>query len=258
MTGLTPSAGLLYAIALSPVVMRKSSLVVVNGSTLEVLAATELETVIDAHALAVSEDGAVYVASTGTDEIVRLDLDDLRVVSETVVWRPPTAGPREDLHHVNSIVEVDGMLVAAGFGPKDGDLWTTARNGFIWNITREEPITEGIYHPHSVTAIGGTLAWCASATRTVEFLDGRRSESLDGYVRGLCSSDSAVFVGTSKGRLISRSEGTFTALGQTGAEAGSCQVVRLDAETLDVTGTAEVGGGFSEVFDVVAFDRERV
>jgi hypothetical protein len=254
-TGMAVADDFLFLAVQDPSRMARSSLVALERATLEVAAVTHLASALDVHSIRATTE-AVYVVSTGTDELLALELNGPEVVRETVAWRPKTAGPREDKHHLNGITEFDGRLVVSGFGRKEGELWTSAHKGFIWDVTNDVAAAEPIYHPHSLATVDGTLAWCASAERRVELLDGRRSKPLDGYVRGLCESEGFLFVATSKGRQVSKSTGAFTALGRPGADLGTCHVTALDLKRLRERATVDIGDEFSEIYDLLPIELE--
>src|SRR5262245_45795340 len=69
----------------------------------------------DVHSL-LAREGRLYAVSTGTDEVLELRLRDADVASETRFWRPDLDGPREDLHHLNSIAARGDTLLVAAFG----------------------------------------------------------------------------------------------------------------------------------------------
>ena len=138
----------------------------------------------DVHSLWVG-DGVLYAVSTGTDEVLELRLRGTDVVSEVSFWRPEPQGPREDVHHLNAIVGWRGSLVVSGFGKKAGGLWNSARNGFITDIVRGQPLAEGIDQPHSLADLDGALVYCESRKLAVRVVGDQRTQQLPGYTRGL-------------------------------------------------------------------------
>src|SRR5262249_16223223 len=133
------------------------------------------------------QDGTLYVASTGTDEVLGLRVEGGRVLSEEVVWRPPEATDRVDRHHVNSVAIHDGRLHAAGYWLKAGSFWRDALDGRVIDTSSGRELIDGLHHPHSLTAIGAELYLCESASRVMRSLDDARRVELSGYARGLCT-----------------------------------------------------------------------
>jgi hypothetical protein len=128
----------------------------------------------DVHSIMV-EEGTMYAASTGTDELLRLGLDaDNCVTSEEIVWRADS-GKRTDRHHVNDVAVVGGRLLVSGFGPRPGPTaWEHAREGFVRSITDGSMVLGSLYHPHSICDLGsGEFAVCESPLRRIVTSAGR-------------------------------------------------------------------------------------
>jgi hypothetical protein len=235
-----------------------SGLYTLQRDTLAPVAHYEFETGRDVHSL-YPLAGALYAVSTGTDELLRLELDDGEVVAESVYWRPASAGPRRDEHHLNAVYFWDGALVVSGFGrrPPEAD-WKDARDGFLWHLGRDERFGPALYQPHSFAALPDEdLVVCESPARIVRSLSGKVSPPLEAYVRGLCVEDGDVWAGLSLGRRQSKSAGTINNLAAPGAVvAGSCGLVRLDGQTFavkdEVINLARYG---REVYDLLALPR---
>jgi len=152
-------------------------------------------------------ENAILVASTGTDEIIRLELDGFNILSEHVIYQAGN-GVREDHHHLNSLVKWQDDVYVSGFGTKEeGGDWSTARNGFILNLKNKEKIVEGLEHPHSLTVINGRLAFCESRKKTLRFVGDPTTVNLSGYTRGLCVIGEDIFIATSTQRKKSKSTG---------------------------------------------------
>jgi len=199
-------------------------------------------------------DGSLYVVSTGTDEVVALGLKGGSVLSESVFWRPASGGPREDLSHLNAIINREGNLLVSGFGPKAGPLWSSANQGFIFNITQQEKIADGLDQPHSLAWLDGTLAYCESRKKAVRALDGSRIQYLPGYTRGLCKVGRNLFVGTSIGRQVSKSTGLINNPVDPGAYAGECGVFQLSADKFAIEKIFKLGEGAQEIYDLLPIE----
>ncbi|MEP6977190.1 MAG: DUF4915 domain-containing protein [Thermoleophilia bacterium] len=254
-TGLTANDRYVFAVVHNTSELRRSALLALERHSFAVAASTELSIPRDAHSIQ-AVDEVVYVVSTGTDEVVALRLDGPTVAAEEVVWRPPAARERVDTHHLNAISTFGSRLVVSGFGPKEGEAWTSARSGFVWDIEADQAITAPIYHPHSVTEVSESLlGWCASGPRRVELLDGHSSRRLPGYTRGLCISQGRLFAATSRGRSTPRLQRAFSGLGQSGG--GSCAIVRVDPAGLKVEASLELSGGVREIYDLLPVELAR-
>jgi Domain of unknown function (DUF4915) len=196
----------------------------------------------DVHSIAVT-DGYLYAVSTGTDSLIRYRLD--RGVSDPeIVWSP--TGAVEDTHHLNGIALWSGSIIVSAFGPRLGDRWASARDGYLYDVSRGAPIHKGIYHPHSVLPWRDDLWWCESATGTVHSLSGRRCV-VDGYARGLAQlSNRLLAIGTSVGRHTG--DGSITNPLDPGVPAGRCGVTVFDARTDTIRGFLDTGGIGPEIY----------
>jgi uncharacterized protein DUF4915 len=225
-----------------------SSLLVFDRSDLSLLSDYVFSSVFDAHSVQAS-DTEVLVVSTGTDEIIRVQLDGPRVVSEDVIWRMDVGGPRSDVHHLNAICSRGGEVLVSGFGRKTSHTWSTATEGFILSVTTGERLATGIGHPHSLIDVDGTLAYCESSTETVRLLGEDRSRRVPGYARGLCRVGDRLLVGTSKGRQTSKSTG-LTNRADPGIPAGCCAVVTITLPSLDIERVLHLDDLAFEIYDL--------
>jgi hypothetical protein len=215
---------------------RRSALMVLDRASLRMLSQSRIRLGLDVHSIAVL-DGTVYAVSTGTDEVLELRLTSDRVISERVYWRPDDSLGRGDHHHLNSIIARDGELIVSGFGRRsDVERWSSARDGFIHNVTRDRNLVRGIYQPHSVHAFPDGLGYCESPLRAARLPAGRSCEQLPGYSRGMCAVGSKLLVGTSRGRADAQ---------------GKSNVVRLDAASLRVEAQVDLGHPTAEIYDLL-------
>lgn len=207
----------------------------------------------DVHSLGLG-DGVLYAVSTGTDEILELRLRGDRVVSETVFWRPEPDGPRTDVHHVNAIRRWHGDWIVAGFGKKSAQPWSSARDGFVINLSRGDEIARGIDQPHSLAEVSGQLACCESRKLAIRLLGDSRVQHLPGYTRGLAVVEDSLFVATSVGRQFSRSTGRINNPAAEGVLGGQCSISRLSASTLDIEQTMDLGTYAREIYDLLPIE----
>src|SRR4029077_14984154 len=142
------------------------------------------QTAADVHSLCLSR-GDVYAVSTGTDEVIRLRLRGVDVIDEVGFWQPEKNEPRQDVHHLNSLIEYDGELLVSGFGKKEGDRWSSARSGFVLNLTRHPALASGIQQPHALLEARGRIFFCESKKMAVRILGSHFQQPLSGYTRGL-------------------------------------------------------------------------
>jgi hypothetical protein len=226
-----------------------TTLTVLNRASLEVVYVQDLAEVSDGHSVVRYGNGLV-IASTGSDELVGYRLDGCHPVDAHVVWSPTHSGT--DLHHLNSLAAIDGDLMCSAFGARSGDSWVTARDGYVFNVSRQTTVTNGLDQPHSVTWAAGELCVCNSALGTVQST-GRVIARLAGYSRGLAFTADAMYVATSLGRTPGIDAGAgrrFMNPSADGTLIGRCAVVRVP---LDGGARLEIGLGFAgaEIYDLL-------
>lgn len=202
-------------------------LTILDRDTLEVLRVCPLPEVTDAHSL--QHDGAeLFVASTGTDEVVAYRLDGCHLGDARVVWTPTGSG--EDTHHINSLVLADGELLCSAFGARVGESWTQARDGYLFNVMKGTRVLGGLRQPHSATWHDGELYFCNSQEGTVNTTEAVVTQ-LAGYTRGLAfDSEGTMFAGTSLARRPSQpvdDTAVFLNPNDQGALHGQCAIVRM-------------------------------
>jgi len=204
----------------------------------------------DIHSI-VAKDGRLYAVSTGTDEIIELRLRDTDVVSETCFWRPDRDGPREDLHHLNSIGWQGDSLLVAAFGPRISNRWNSARDGFITNVSTGETLAQGLDQPHSLLALGPAIVCCESRKRAVRVIGDERVQHLPGYSRGICRANEHLFAATSIGRQRSRSLGVINNPAVDGLPGGQCTINRLSMTTFEIDRTLDLGTHAQEIYELL-------
>lgn len=206
------------------------SLLIFDRKSFRLLNQYMFQLVKDVHSFLLNKDESkLYVVSTGTDEIIEIELVSGKVVSEKVIWRPEPGGERADLHHLNSICEWNGDMIVSGFGKKEiPDDWNSAKNGFIYNISKSTFLIRGIQQPHSLAVIEDKLAYCESKEKRVRFLGNNDTIEVGGYSRGLCYLENKLFIGTSARRQKSKSTGKVNKISEDEAVGCAITVVSLD------------------------------
>jgi len=185
----------------------------------------------------------LVVSVTRQDRIVRLD----GAFKQHEVW---STGSMHDTIHLNSLCVHQNRLYATAFGQKKDQLWSSADQGYVFDVATSEPMIKPIWHPHSLVSYDGQLCCCHSTFQQVISAQGVVADQLPGYTRGLYLDDELLICGLSIGRLVSHSTGIKIS-NQTGVgkRAGSCGVyVRFADQTEALIDLSHLG---SEVFEVM-------
>lgn len=206
----------------------------------------ELPGVRDVHSIAV-DGSALIVVSTGTDSVLRIDMETLRYES---VWRAGAAD--NDTHHLNAVAWLGGHLLCSGFGPKRADRWSSATDGYIYDITAGSYVATGLYHPHSLASFGETLYVCESSHSRVRTIEAPVA-AVPGYVRGLAfAQNGACAIGSSVGRHDASLEHVVLNPADSGEPIGRCAIHMSEsiaacerAQTFDLSGYA------NEIYDIL-------
>ncbi|HET9908418.1 MAG TPA: DUF707 domain-containing protein [Anaerolineales bacterium] len=210
----------------------------------------ELPEIKDGHSILALRD-CLYVVSTGTDEIICYDIKDSRVENPRVVWH--ASNTKQDTHHVNSIIEYNGDVLISAFGRKKGELWTTASNGYIFNITSNSLITDGIHHPHSLS-IKNDKIYYSDSNRNAFCMVGDPEPifDLNGYARGITwLSDDIVCLAISIGRKVSKSTGRIANPADPGEPAGECGLVIGKVSNKEVLEKIDLSWFGPEIYDTL-------
>lgn len=246
--GLQHSTGGIHA-ALSP-----PGLLIFSKENFSLLTWYPMQLVSDIHSMILHDhETTLLIASTGTDEIIEVKLDDDKVISEKVYMHLGT-GTRMDNRHVNSICEWHNEIYVSAFGEKEeGGDWSTARNGYLMNLTKGIKIIEGLEHPHSLTVINNRLAYCESRKKAFRFVDGDQVDSLPGYTRGLCAAGDKIYVGTSKHRKKSKSTGKKVS--STDQQSLGCTLSIISSPDLHVEKIIDLNNYAFEIYDLLPLHR---
>ncbi len=222
---------------------------VLDARTLQVRGESVLPGALDVHSIAAWGDG-IAVASSGTDEVLGYRYRDGRFSDRTVLWAATGAG--KDTVHVNGLTARGDRLVCCAFGPRrsESDLWSEAERGCVYDVAGGRVLLEGLGHPHSVTFFGDELLLCESSCRSFRSSE-RAIATLDGYTRGVARlGEASAVVGTSRGRVRSRSTARLLNPADDGIDSGECALHVVDhGGTVHRTVSLEAYG--REVYDVL-------
>ena len=247
-TGLTFADGKIFVLFTSRA--NKTYVAALNENDLGPLFYYELPEVKDGHSI-LAIDNCLYVVSTGTDEIVCYDIKEKSLENPQIIWR--ASDTKQDTHHINSIVEYDGDILLSGFGTKTGQLWSTATNGYIFNITSNSFLAERIHHPHSLSIRNGEIYYSDSHRNT--FCKVGQSETifdLQGYTRGISwLSDDLVCLATSMGRRVSKSTGLIGNAADPGELVGECGLLLGNIFKKKIVGKIDLSWFGPEIYDIV-------
>lgn len=153
-------------------------------------------------------DGDLYVVLTRKDGVARVSADpSTGDFHHATYWTFPGSSGESDENHLNAIDLIDGELHVSGFGEKKFDQWTSATDGFVYNIDQGEYVLRGLHHPHSLLEDSGVAWTTESAESRVVSHSGDNFVFPAGYIRGLAIGDDRFYVGSSKRRVFSESTG---------------------------------------------------
>jgi hypothetical protein len=254
-TGVAERDGYLYAVGQfrpregEPATSR-TALLVFNRDALDLLTIYEFRGASDGHSIAFS-GGKLYLASSGTDQIVELEVKGAEVVAERP-YLQAAQGHLADMNHLNGLCDSPDGLILSAFGLRTDQSWASATNGFILNVKRRERIRTGLQHPHSPFVLGQSIVFCQSRTTSVETVSCDRRQELPGYTRGICKCGEDFFVATSVGRKTSRSTGqVIENPGVAGVVAGGCTINRLKTGDFGLVSTYQAPLAIGEIYDLM-------
>ncbi len=207
-TGLCACTSGFYVLLQSKRPMGRDSALGLLGSDLQIHRTVPLDSVRDAHSL-IQHEGALLVASTGTNQIIRVCWDGQGLPKEEVFWSA-VERTSEDNVHVNSILEYRGDVLVSLFGAKIDGAWDSSNRGEVRNLTTGQVLCDSLRHPHSLFSLEGGVCCLSSLDgRVVQANDsaGQTLWNLPGYVRGVVRDGRFLFVATSRFRQRSRKTG---------------------------------------------------
>lgn len=223
MTGLAQNESYIFTLYHA----KKFGILVFDKKSFELIHQTELAEILDPHSLYIHKN-MLYIVSSGNDQVFSYQLiDGYRVdaSSAKIVWKPKASAGVTDSHHLNAITGKSNNIYISGFGPKKGELHSSASNGYIHNIMTNKPMLTRIFHPHSLSLTGDTFLYCESATGSVFKNKQKLIRIKQGYIRGLYQKNGFLVVATSSARQKSKSTGIVTHRFDEGLLQRSCRVL---------------------------------
>jgi uncharacterized protein DUF4915 len=199
---------------------------------------------------------AVYVTSAHNDTLFRYGLDETgtRVLDTKEVYCADPRRRGDDLYHLNSVAEWDGDLYVTMFGTKDGATNRDRRNGCVVRVADGEVVAAGLYHPHSLYALGDSLLVVESQARAVRRVAGGPSAAwtIDGgYPRGIVATGpQTIWVGVSSLRRESSSLGTQNVINSSSPLDFRTRLVEIDLASGELGRTVDLTDLGAEIFEV--------
>lgn len=195
----------------------------------------------------------LYIASSGRDSVYRAIFDDrLREWDVSLYWTRSGSSGLSDESHVNGIECIGGDLHVSGLGSKESDSWKATKQGFVYNVARDEYMMTDLRHPHSLFAeLNGkspqTFWTCESARRSIRSSSGAEHNFAApvGYTRGLVMNEETVYVGLSKIRKGSKSSGTLDTY------EGECRIYKLPRDFEDEQELVNFSGMRNEIYELL-------
>jgi len=256
-TGITQNDKYIFALYQNQV----NGIIIFDKKTLTAINEQELPDVKDPHSIVINAKNEVSLVSTGTDSVISYTFDSKKktLSDQKVIWKPEGTKGDADTHHLNSLYQQGGKLFVSGFGLKSGDLWRTAGNGYIHNITDDTREIDPIYHPHSAIYREG-IYYIESSTRKVKKGDKDIYTIKEGYTRGLFVSEDEkiIVVGSSSGRKRSKSTKLVNNFADPGLIEPACNVIILKKMSLlpmyKKTETINFYPKKNEIYDIISLD----
>ncbi|MEL6150407.1 MAG: DUF4915 domain-containing protein [Chloroflexota bacterium] len=230
--GLTRNATYIFNAYSDPATHGQTYVATLDAHTLELLHVTRTPPVQAVHSL-VATDTDLYIVSTWTDTIAHYRINaDGSLEHVGLFWQASDTG--KDTHHVNAIaIDPHGDVLCSAFGPKVEDQWTTARTGYVYNISQQRKVsTMDLKHPHSLVFHNGDTYLCESGTSTL-IRNYERFWQIEGFIRGLCfPRRNLAIIGTNKLRARSKSTGKPNELPKEERPMNSCGLIYLNMDSM--------------------------
>jgi hypothetical protein len=203
-----------------------------------------------------SGEHAVYVTSAHNDTLFRYELDasGTRAVASDEIYCADPRRRGEDRYHLNSITEWNGDLYVTMFGTKEGATNRDRRNGCVVRVPDGDVVADGLYHPHSLFALGESLLVVESQARAVRRIAGGATAAwtiAGGYSRGIVATGpQTIWVGVSSLRRESSSLGTVNVIDSSSPLDFRTRLVEIDLTSGDLGRTIDLTDLGAEIFEV--------
>jgi hypothetical protein len=225
-----------------------------EGKAADLVADIQLPDVKDPHSLCVY-DNALLITSTGSDELLRYELKRNGEPDDAgyAMWRASDAG--SDTHHVNSVAVVKNHVYVSAFGLKTGEFWSSAVDGYIYDVTDKRVILNGLRHPHSLRGDSAGSIYYTESSRQTLCKAGSKPLIIGGYARGCdIAADGAILVGSNAARRVSRSRGVVTNSANpendAGQVVGKCSVAIVSAYDKPTRQYYDITPFGKEIYDI--------
>ena len=170
------------------------------------------------------EGGFFYLVGTSGNEILKLTKDGVKIQR----WAYPG---EDDSRHINCLGTWNGRIIFSAFGDfckHRGYKGNTRKSGFVQDLLTGEQLITELSQPHSLVQFGKNLLLANSEKmEMLEFSEAGdllRSKLLDGYTRGICVGNNAIYVGLSRTRNVELND------------INCATIVALDPNTLEELG----------------------
>ncbi|XLQ20256.1 MAG: hypothetical protein ACKUBY_00560 [Candidatus Moraniibacteriota bacterium] len=221
-TGITQDNDFFYAVSKDV----DEGLFIIDKKTKKIIFNEKLVELLAPHSIAVKDD-SIYIVSTGNDSVFKyaFDKEGRQVDLIGKEWSPEGSKGEIDTHHINSIFLYDNDIYVSAFGMKKSKKWSSAADGYIYNISKKIKKIEKIYHPHSVFIKNRNVYYCESSSRSVKINKTEVLKLKVGYTRGLSLNKDYLVLGTSSGRKRSHSTGLINNPADPGVLEEDCRVL---------------------------------
>ncbi|NCA93881.1 MAG: DUF4915 domain-containing protein [Sphingobacteriia bacterium] len=255
LTGITQDNNFFYSLS------QNSKIYIIDRSSHKLILTKKLDNLLDPHSLFIEED-ELFVVSTGNNEILKYKIskDRLNVDFVEVFWKQHgTNNEVGDIYHINSIFKEKKSIYITAFGLRSGDRWSSAKNGYVLNITDDRKEIYNIYHPHSLIIKDEKMYYCESALQSVKEGNNIIVKLKSGYVRGLALDKKYLVLGVSGGRKVSKSTGMLNKISETSLMEANCKILvfkkKLFLEEYKAIKEFNFFPNHTEIYDILIIDK---
>lgn len=201
-------------------------LYILDKKNLNIINHQKLFKVKDPHSC-VFYNRSLYIVSSGNNSVIKYILKNDRLSKPTTHYSTNRKNNNTDTVHLNSIIISSSGILISAFGSKTGNLHSTARNGYILNMSSNKKLIFPIYHPHSLYESNQKIFYCESAKSNISHNGTAIVKIKEGYTRGLILTNKTIIVGTSIPRNLSKSTGNKTNSQVHGSNTQCCRIIQI-------------------------------